>query len=459
MRLTTTLRLLFVGAGFFSVFVGMISFLSISPLAAQETNPNSQTIMLWHPESGERAQVLEALVARFNAENEWGIEVQAVSLQNAGLLYDRLILQLQNPPQQANLPNLYIAWAHEVMLFALSDRLVDLRVYFDDPLDGFLAEDRADFLPFFDQLARSPWTGALYGLPVRGFTMMMAVNQEALDGLPVEGVPANLATLEQVACDFVENGGWSRGRGDPVAGFWLPNDSLFLSSLIRAQGTPIFEDALSPRYTFATSSAQEAFLSLKRMTEQGCVRTRTSITEDIESFVNGRSLVYFGSTSTLSGLRDGIGAQYAEPFDWAVYPLPGTEDAYVYGSIVSIVAQSPEADLAAWLFLRWFLQADHNAAWSRATTGLPVRLSAAEMMSADFATFPQWRAAWEIYRQSENVLPPVAGHDVVGLELEFAFQNILLGNQPADGALAEFEQLANEILVDFAPGGLPVEEK
>jgi multiple sugar transport system substrate-binding protein/sn-glycerol 3-phosphate transport system substrate-binding protein len=85
----------------------------------------------------------------------------------------------------------------------------------------------------------------------------------------------------------------------------------------------------------------------------------------------------------------------------------------IYGASVSIPKSTPERELAAWLFVKYYTSAPVNALWAKASGYFPVRASIADEVTAEFA------GNKEAYATAIGLLPygkfepPVPGYDFV----------------------------------------------
>lgn len=445
-------------------FTPIIMFIGQTPTIdttdAQEISPIEQTIKFWHPYTDERQIALESLVEDFNATNEWDITVEGVSFRNTGLLYDQMILQLiavnNNTGNNENLPNLLIGFPHEIALYRLTeDTIVDLNSFNDDTEWGFWEVDNTDFVPSIMNIGFDPFSQQQLGLPTRVFTEVMMVNLDALHELGYDEPPSSHAELVEMACAFSEMGGWSDGKFGTVQGFLLPLEAEFLIGMNVANSGQIFDANPTPTFTFDSPSLQEALSMLVDLQQDNCSGIVQSSVDAIEAFAAGQTLFYFGSTSTLGLVHDHIALSYATPFEWGIFPLPGnaSDQIYIFGPMMSIVNHLPEANLAAWLFLKWFLSTEPQAIWVEATGSLPIRQSTLENTENSFENFPQWNQAQALIVNQSTIittLPALAGYDVIRLEIQFALQRILTGANTIDAELTALDRLTNEILFEFA---------
>lgn len=400
---------------------------------AQSVDPIGQTIIFWHPHTGERERALNELVAQFNAENEWKITVEPRSWQTPGLLYDQIILQLTTPPENRSLPNIFVTAPYETTTFALGGPILDLTPFIQDVEWGF--EDEADFVPGISELGYDPFSNTQLGWPERLFAETLYVNMTALKEIGFDSVPTSLTELGEMACDYF-------AQTDAPA-FQLETRAPVWAGLATANGNLIFDGTA---YTLNTEGMRKSLEMMNHLLAEGCVVRQTTPFAAQDEFTAGHSLFYFGTTSALPIIRDAI-RQSENPFEWQVTPL--SNKPYISGPTLSIFSHSPEADLAAWLFLRWWVSPDNNAVWNRETGSLPVRLSAGEMMAEDF--YPQWQAAWGMVNQGGYFEPSVAAQDVVRLEIEFAIGRILDDPTTVEQELSALNDFANEILSEYAP--------
>lgn len=400
---------------------------------AQSVDPTGQIIIFWHPHTGERERALNELVVQFNAENEWKITVEPRSWQNPGLLYDQIILQLTTPPENRALPNIFVAAPYETATFALGGPILDLTPFMEDEEWGFT--DEADFVPGISELGHDPFSNTQLGWPERLFAETLYINMTALKKIGFESSPTNLDELSAMACQFFAQ------TNTPA--FQLETRAPVWAGLAAANGNPIFDGTT---YTFNTEGMHKSLEMMIGLLEEGCIVRQTTPFAAQDEFTAGHSLFYFGSTSALLIIREAI-RQSENPFDWDIAPL--SNKPYISGPTLSIFSHSAEADLAAWLFLRWWVSPDINAAWNRATGSLPIRLSAGELMAEDF--YPQWRAVRGMVNQGGYFEPSVAAQDVVRLEMEFAIGRILDDPTTLEQELSALNDLANEILNEYAP--------
>ena len=73
----------------------------------------------------------------------------------------------------------------------------------------------------------------------------------------------------------------------------------------------------------------------------------------------------------------------------------GENDDY-FGASVAVCRTTPEKQVAAWLFVKWFTETTRQARWVEASGYFPVRRSTARELEGYFARNPRYRIAFEL---------------------------------------------------------------
>jgi ABC-type glycerol-3-phosphate transport system substrate-binding protein len=122
-------------------------------------------------------------------------------------------------------------------------------------------------------------------------------------------------------------------------------------------------------------------------------------------------LFTIGSTSSLPYYRSSVAE--GAGFNWSIAPLPTSLEApkmHVHGPSLVIFEATPEKQLAAWLFSRWFTAPEQQARWTRATNTLPIRESTADLLQDVFAENPQYEKAFGFLGYDATIEPGVTGY-------------------------------------------------
>jgi len=428
--------------GFVKTFDLPVEPATEGPLAG--IDPSGQTVIWWHQHSGGREEFLNGLIAEFNTNNPWGITVEGSNQGSYGDIYQKMIAGIPS----GDVPNLVVAYQNQSAAYHLAGGLVDdLDTFVLDPQWGLNEAEIADFVPSFFNQDYTPDGTARTGFPPNRSLEGFYYNLTALKELGYDGPPTSLEEFGEMACAFTERGWSGYDAGDQV-GYLIRTDASNIAAGTFAQGGDIFADGAFVYNSPATVTYIKFMVDLYN---QGCAGLVAEAYGDQNAFTAGKAAFFMGSTSGLPFVRSGIEEAFAEPFEWAVIPLPYADVPVsdIYGASVSITKSTPEAELATWLFVRWMTEAEQQAKWAEVSNYFPVRFSTAENMGAYFADFPQFEQAWNLLQGETRIEPQIASYDVVRDEAEATFANLLASGGDVETALQELTIAANEIQASF----------
>ncbi len=193
----------------------------------------------------------------------------------------------------------------------------------------------------------------------------------------------------------------AKANGDGTGGYLLRSDASAIAAWTFAFGGDVLsQDGL--RYEYNGTSTTDAMTFLKGMLDEGCAYQAS---ENPDAAFSARQAAFTqGSTSELpfyyQGTADAAAQSNRSPDGWGIAAIPRTTvNAYtnIYGGDVMIATKSPETQLAAWIFIKWFTQPDIMVRWDKASGYFPTRRSAAEFMT-------QYNVSNDPYRQGLALL-------------------------------------------------------
>ncbi len=407
------------------------------PLAG--VDPSGQTVTYWHQHSGDRETALMELVAEFNANNPWGITVDASNQGGYGDIYQKMIAGIAS----GSLPNLVVAYQNQSATYQLDGALTDMNVYVNDPQWGYSEAEQADFFQgFFVQDINPQFDDMRLGFPPNRSMEMLYVNLDGLAELGFDAPPTSWTEFGEMACAWTASG---EGR----MGYSVRTDASFVAAATFALGGDIF-DYENDEYVFNGEETVYALEQMQALLSQGCVNRVAERFGDQNDFANQVNLFFIGSSSGLPFVASAIAESEAGDFEWTLAPIPyadlGAEapTQNIYGASVSITDAAPEAELASWLFLRWMSEPAQQAIWTRVSQYFPVRSSVADEMGDFLANEPQFAAAFALL-DSTKAEPPVAGYDVVRDMIEENAFYAILDGADAQETLDDITEQANEV--------------
>ena len=423
-----------------------------APTVYDEVDPSGQNVIFWHQHTGEREEALNEIIAEFNTTNEYGITVEASNQGGYGDIFQKMNLALTGGGEE--LPGLVVAYQNQAATYELVDGLVDMNDFVDSAVWGLDQEAKDDFFQGFYTSDIFPTFGnERLGLAPNRSMEVMYYNQSWLDELRAagaidfEGAPQTPDQFAAAACAAVENPyTGATGAADQSIGYQLSFDASRFASWTFAFGGDIF-DAETGEYTYNSAEAVEAMNFLQGLFDQGCAGGITENFGDQTNFGQGITLFTVGSSSGLpfyqSAVDEGAG------FEWNVGAIPHTTEEPVmnlYGASVSIPRTTPEQELAAWLFVEYYVSPEAQATWAEASNYFPVRQSVANDLTDYFASNAQYESAFDLL-QYAKAEPPVPGYDFVRDMIEERMAEIMAGSDVAE-TLEGANEEANQILAD-----------
>ena len=415
----------------------------------EDVDPTGAKVLWWHQHTKERQEGLNQMVEEFNATNEWGIEVIAEYAGGYGEIYDKMIAAI-SADDPTLLPNLTVGYANQVAKYQLSDALVDMDYFVDSPKWGLTPDEIADFPKGIFEADVSPLFGDGHfrmAFPPNRSMEVMYYNMDWLNELGYDGPPKTWAEFEEMAC----------AATDPDAGtvgYEISTDaSRFASMVFSRHGTYFEEDGSA--FDFTNDTVKETMSFMKNLYDKGCATLIAEKYGDQTDFGNYKLLFTIGSSSGLPYYDKAVKSGEQGEFVWGVAPLPymdgGDEPVMnLYGASVTVPKTTPEQELAAWLFVKWFTEPEQNARWAKISNYFPVRKSAAEAMTDYFEENPVYKTAFDLLPYSTYEAQWCPCYEEVRRLMNSAYSSILDGAD-VDETLTQLEADANVSLAENTP--------
>lgn len=393
-------------------------------------DPAGTPVIFWHSYDGYAGRILDEIVAGFNETNPDGITVQALYKGNFGNLHQAVSTGLANG---GALPHLTAAFADKTLEYGAA--VVDVRPYLYHPVYGFSQAELADFFPGVLLLET-----AVSGLPLHRVMELLYINEDWLASLPLAGPPQTPAQFIQAACAAADP---AQGAAQGAVGYEIEATSGNFLAWIQAFGGNVYDEAAGA-FTFATPEAVAAMTMLQQLLQDGCATAARGFDYQ-DNFARQRTLFGPGTSRGLYFYDRAVDSYNAAPFFWSVAPLPTTAETpatLITGPDFNLLRTDPPAQLAAWLFLRYFFSPEVQARWAQVNDHLPARAAAAAYLSATFAENPAYAAAFQLMPYAQQ--PPAStGQYAVWQAMVAAYGRILAGEE-ATAVLRELDEIANQ---------------
>jgi len=401
-------------------------------------------ITYWHQHSGSRETELLKIIDLFNETNEYGITMTATYQGGYGDIFTKMLPILNT----LEVPDVVVGYQNQTATYQLAGAMFDLNELMDNPTWGMPAEDQADFFPgFFAQDVFSIYGGARLGLPPNRSMEVLYYNQSWLTELGYDGPPTTPEEFKEMACAATATP-YSGATVEGSLGYQLSIDTSRFASWTFGFGGDIF-DYENNQFAVDGDASVAAMSFLQDLFAEGCGRIVSESYGDQTDFGNGSLLFTVGSSSGLPYYKSAVDAGAGH--EWSVAALPtatGTPKQNVYGASVGIPKSTPERELAAWIFLKFYTRPDVQAQWAKFSLYFPTRASVADQMQAFFLANPAYKKAFDLL-QYGAFEPPVPGYDFVRDEIELTMA-ALVEDPTLDvvSELAILNGIANDILAD-----------
>jgi multiple sugar transport system substrate-binding protein/sn-glycerol 3-phosphate transport system substrate-binding protein len=352
-----------------------------------------------------------------------------VTQENQGSYSDifNKMLPILNTP---DVPGIVVAYQNQAATYQLSGGLVDMNPLVNSAKWGISEEEQKDFFPgFFAQDIFPNFGNARLGFPPNRSMEVMYYNMDWLKELGFDGPPTTPEEFKEMACAASKTP-FSKATAEGSVGYELSIDASRFASWTFAFGGNVY-DTSTGEYTYNSEGAVKAMEFLQDLFKEGCANLVTEAYGDQTDFGTGKLLFSVGSSSGLPFYRQA--AEEGAGFEWSVAAIPHTTAdpvMNIYGASVSIPKSTPEQELAAFLFLKYYTSPEVQARWAKASEYFPVRASVADGLEDYFAEQPAYKTAFDMlqYGQFE---PPTPGYDFVREMVNTAMATIVADPYPA----------------------------
>lgn len=380
----------------------------VSTLDVQIEDLDGQILRFWHPWSGSLGREIKLLTEEFNLNNPWGIQVTSVSHPG----YDDLESALQSPASPNESPQVVAFFLYQALAIEKKMEWIDLQPYVSDPQWGLSPSEQSAFNPIIWE--QDVQDGRRLGIPAFRSGQVLFYNQSWAKEMGFLLPPATPEQFRQQACAAAQANLRDDSPDNDGAGGWIVStDGAAMLSWIYAFGG----DALkSPRpkpnqsvYQFNTAENEQALTFLRQMYDTGCAwinRVNAANPQQSEdplphvAFANRLGLFASSSVLDISYQSEMFRASGSQD-QWTVipYPSPSLQPAIdIYGPSFYIPHSSPEAQLAAWLFIRWLSSPEHHARVVASIGAFPVQTSSMKFLEDYGKDYPQWASAVELLK-------------------------------------------------------------
>ncbi|HUF39154.1 MAG TPA: extracellular solute-binding protein [Anaerolineales bacterium] len=364
---------------------------------------SGQTVVFWHVwGTGSAAEGMEKIISDFNASNEWGITVEAVDQGRQGDLETAINAGIAS----GDLPNISPGFPNSIARWYGADVIAPLNDFMADPTYGLTAEQ---FDAIFDaNLAAGLLAdGTQVGMPIHQSENVLFYNHTWAQELGFDAPPATSAEFVEQACaaaafNLADDNPDNDGTGGLVH---FPGASNIASWLFAFGGSFLTDDGTG--YMMNTAELAEVAGFLNELRDDGCYFATDSFPNP--EFANRLALF---TTSSTAGIPFQLSAfeDAGNDDEWGLIAFPGPDGKLAvnaFGQLIGVFDQNPEANLAAWLWLKHFTSPEIQAEWITYSAYFPSQSTTEAFLGDYIAENPIYATGLELaeYGQAEPNLP------------------------------------------------------
>lgn len=412
--------------------------------SVDDSKLDGTTITFWHSMGGVNGEALQALVDKFNKENEYGITVDA---QYQGE-YDDTINKLKS----AQIGNM---GADLVQIYDIGTRFM-IDSGWVVPMQDLIDADGYDISKIEPNIAAYYTVDdTLYSMPFNSSTPILYYNKDMFDKAGISEVPTSLEGMKDVADDLVNKG----GAGEAIS---LGMYGWFFEQFTCKQGAAYVNNG-NGREDVATAvdfdknrSALQTLTVWKELNDAGIApNVGRGSDSGLSDFTAGKSAMTLGSTASLKQILQDVNGS----FEVGTAYFPSVHDGDKGGvsiggaSLWALNNNDEVKEAATWKFVQFLVSAESQAYWNAQTGYFPVTTDAAneDVYKENMQKYPQFQTAID---QLHDSAPEYAGallsvfpeaRQIVETEIE----NMINGKQDPQAAVEAMADQINAAIKDY----------
>ncbi len=371
---------------------------------------------------------MNAIVDRFNLENEWGIRVVPY---DQGLTHDPLE-SIGNAIQEGLVPHVMVSDSPVITAWYLAGLTADLDPYLSDPVAGLSLKDQQDYYPGIFEPYFAPGDGRS-GLPFTQSIQVLFYNQTWAGELGFSREPIDSIELVDQVCEAAAE--FDREPGG-IGGIILYPDAANITGWVYGFGGNL-QDLADGTYQFSSAEIINVARYWQELSREKCGFITSQYPDpmaresEFEKFNQRLALVTMNAAQDLDQIHLQAN-QTGRADEWTMLPFTGPDGKKAVPAVVqsgAIFLTTPEEQLAAWLFLKYLTSPEIQAEWVEYSRLYPTRKDSLRLLR-DFRTDnPDWAKGLNIlkYVQTQPIDP---SWEVVQQAVGDAFESLLAEDPP-----------------------------
>ena len=401
-------------------------------------------ISFWHSMGGVNGQAIDALVEKFNTENEFGITVNA---QYQGEYDDSL-----NKLKSAQIGNM---GADLVQVYEIGSRFM-IESGWITPMQEMIDADGYDMSSIEPNLA-AYYTidNKLYSMPFNSSTPIMYYNKDMFEKAGITEVPDSLEAIEEVGEQLLSKGGAGEVISLGIYG-WFFEQFMGKQGLDYANNENGRKEAATAVAFDENGGAANILTAWKSLYDKGYApNVGKGGDAGLAGFSAGKSAITLGSTASLKQILQDVNGKFE--VGTAYFPKVKSSDeggvSIGGASLWALNNNDPKKARATWEFIKFLVSAESQAYWNAQTGYFPVTTDAHEeqVFKDNIAKYPQFQTAIDQLHDSspEYVGALLSVFPEARATVESQIESLLNGDQNVDETVSSMAEAINKSIEEY----------
>jgi multiple sugar transport system substrate-binding protein len=345
-----------------------------SPAATPAANPVDSVdltgkkiqLTFWHAKSGAKGDKLNAIISAFNSSQP-AVTVTPQFQGNYTDLYKKLLTSVAG----GQVPDLADAYPSQVSEYQSANAVVPLDDYVHSSKYGLSSSEQDDYIkPFWNENVYPEYGNKLLSFPFSKSFLVMFFNADRLKAVNFSKAPDQWTWDDFAAAGKAATGGNTKGWGIAI-------DASTFDAMVYSRGGKLISDD-QKHWLLNQQPGVDALSFYVNAVRDGWAYKTTESGADQVDFGAGRSALLLATSSNFANQTKEVNGN--GKFSWSIADIPHSAGAapatVLYGGSVAVFKTTPERQLAAWQFIKYFTSPEVTADWSVSTGYAPIRQSA-----------------------------------------------------------------------------------
>jgi multiple sugar transport system substrate-binding protein len=337
-----------------------------NPVDSVDLTGKKVELTFWHAKSGAKGDQLNKIIDTFN-NSQNTITVQPQFQNDYTSLYKKLLTSIAG----GQLPDLADAYPSQVSEYQSANVVIVLDDYINSSKYGLSKADLDDFIKaYLDENTYPEYNNSHLSFPFSKSLLALYYNADKLKTAGFAKSP------DQWTWDDFAAAGKAMTSGN-TKGWAIAIDASTFDGMIYSRGGKL----ISPdqkHWLLNQQQGQDSLQVYVNSIKDGWGYKTTQAGADQVDFGAGRAALLLATSSNIANQTKQVNGD--GKFSWNIANIPhsaGVSPATVlYGGSVAVFKSTPERQLAAWQFIKYFTSPEVTADWSVSTGYAPVRQSA-----------------------------------------------------------------------------------